>query len=218
MNIISITDLHGRFEISGLLEEKMKTANLVLITGDITHFGKEDEIHHLIEKIKSFNPNILAVPGNCDYPEVDSYLKKHSVSLNRKVLGFNGLQFAGLGGSLPCPVDTPLEFSDNKLQEFIEKDIIPFLSGKPFIFVTHQPPYNTITDIVSGGNHVGSKTIRNFIEEHKPVAVFCGHIHEATGIGDIAGTKIANPGPLATKSYTEAVITDKLEKMTIQSF
>ncbi len=60
--------------------------------------------------------------------------------------------------------------------------------------VSHQPPYDTINDQVSPGVHVGSNSIRKFIEEHQPLVCFSGHIHEGTGIDHIGNTAIVNPG------------------------
>ncbi len=36
--------------------------------------------------------------------------------------------------------------------------------------------------MVRGGRHVGSAAVRRFIERHRPLACFTGHIHEAAGM------------------------------------
>ena len=39
----------------------------------------------------------------------------------------------------------------------------------------------------------------DFILEHKPLAVICGHIHEGRGVEKIGETTVINPGSLGEK-------------------
>ena len=82
--------------------------------------------------------------------------------------------------------------------------------------VSHQPPYDTINDQVSPGVHVGSKSIRKFIEERQPLICFTGHIHEGTGIDHIGNTAIVNPGPAGKGSYVLTEILDgKIKRLEV---
>ena len=54
--------------------------------------------------------------------------------------------------------------------------------------------------------HVGSKTIRKFIEQVKPKLCFTGHIHEGIGIDFIGECPIINPGPFRKGKY--AIVKD----------
>jgi len=65
------------------------------------------------------------------------------------------------------------------------------------ILVSHTPPYNTNTDVIESGQHVGSKAIREFIERHQPEICLTGHIHESRNIDRIGKTLILNPGMLS---------------------
>jgi Icc-related predicted phosphoesterase len=60
----------------------------------------------------------------------------------------------------------------------LSKDI-----DRPFIFVSHSPPFNTPLDVIYNGNHVGSMSIRKFIDKWSKkgllIAAFHGHIHES---------------------------------------
>ena len=65
----------------------------------------------------------------------------------------------------------------------IEKDMA-YLSGiitGPFIFVSHSPPYFTNLDILDDGLHVGSISVKQFIEKwtnkKKLILSLHGHIH-----------------------------------------
>ncbi len=87
----------------------------------------------------------------------------------------------------------------------IEKDL-ERLSDKidrPFIFISHSPPYETPLDILYNGQSVGSLSIRRFIERWSRkgllIATFHGHIHESPQRSGLIHTKIGdslcfNPG------------------------
>jgi Icc-related predicted phosphoesterase len=87
----------------------------------------------------------------------------------------------------------------------IEKDLEALSKkiNKPFIFVSHSPPYHTPLDVIYNGLNVGSISIRRFIEKWSQegllIASLHGHIHESpfrsgsiqTNIGN---TLCLNPG------------------------
>ncbi len=67
------------------------------------------------------------------------------------------------------------------------------------VYVFHSPPYNTHLDVTYRNAHVGSKTIRAFIEEKQPPLTLHGHIHESPEVSgswrdSIGGTNCVNPG------------------------
>ena len=174
------------------------------IHGDITHFGTPGNANEIIHEVKKINPNIFAVPGNCDNLDIDRVLNKEGVGLHRKHVTIKGVAFAGLGGSLPCPGATPLEFSDEKMAAFLDESILGLDQGTPLILISHQPPYGTVADKLSSGMHVGSFSVSSFIEKHKPIACFCGHIHESRGLEKREHTWITNPGRLKDGWYAYA--------------
>jgi hypothetical protein len=215
MNIIGITDLHGRVDSIERVGKALSEADLVVLSGDITHFGGEREAKTVIEAVLRFNGNVYAVPGNCDYPGVLAYLEGERISLHRRSLTFEDRVIAGVGGSLPCPGRTPGEFGEDQFEEFLaelEKDVP---AGRPFIFVSHQPASGTACDLAGGRSHVGSRSIRSFIEKTRPIVCFSGHIHEAVGVDWIGDSRVVNPGPLKTESFALAVVTDRLERLEI---
>jgi Icc-related predicted phosphoesterase len=87
----------------------------------------------------------------------------------------------------------------------IETDLAQ-LSGqiqRPFIFVSHCPPYDTPLDMLASGAHVGSISIRRFIEKWSRrkllIASLHGHIHESAEVSNAISTRIngtlsINPG------------------------
>ncbi|MBN1415522.1 MAG: metallophosphoesterase [Bacteroidales bacterium] len=204
MKIIALADLHGKMDMIPRFGPVLVTADLVILTGDITHFGHYVEMQQVIKAVCEFNSSVFAVSGNCDYSDGEAFLVESGMNINGCLRDFQGLFFAGLSGSLSCPGKTPQEYSE---QEYGAK--LELLSQKirqPFILVSHQPPRRTINDRVFPGMHVGSKTIRKFIEAYEPCACFTGHIHEGIGIDTIGKTKIINPGPAKDGNYAALTI------------
>jgi Icc-related predicted phosphoesterase len=78
------------------------------------------------------------------------------------------------------------------------------------IFMFHAPPYDSgldtareinpadLTVVMRGGQPheipVGSKAVRQIIEEYQPLLSLHGHIHESRGITTIGRTTCINPG------------------------
>jgi Icc-related predicted phosphoesterase len=61
-----------------------------------------------------------------------------------------------------------------------------------------------VNDLAGIGRHVGSESVRAFIETVQPLLCFTGHIHEGRGMDSIGRTKVVNPGPLWTGNYAYA--------------
>jgi len=79
------------------------------------------------------------------------------------------------------------------------------------IVVAHSPPAYTKLDKAYIGGHVGSPSLRLFIEQAQPSVVFCGHIHEARGIDYIGDTVIANTGAASHGHCATAFFNGKVE-------
>jgi Icc-related predicted phosphoesterase len=204
MTIVALTDLHGKTDIIPLFGTVLNSADLIVLAGDNTHFGHHSQMQDVIQAVRRFNNTIIAVSGNCDYPDAEQYLVESGIGINGRYQELQGMFFAGLSGSLPCPGTTPHEFSEDEYQTSLEslaRDI-----HHPFILVTHQPPHGTKNDRVFLGFHVGSKTIRKFIEEFSPLVCFTGHIHEGSGIDTIHQTRIINPGPARDGNYASLIV------------
>lgn len=218
MIITYIVDIHGNTKPIDELGEALSTSDLVIVGGDLTQFGGEKDARDIIESIKTYNEEILAVTGNCDTKEVDDYLFAGNMNLHGQSVKLDSLSIIGAGGSLPCPTRTPNEYSEEEFTGILAKSIGGSDTGVPVILVSHQPPLNTTSDKVSSGDHVGSASVREFIEKTQPLACLTGHIHEAPGIDEIGVTKIVNPGPLGTRSYAYLDVTDKINTLEIRKF
>ncbi|MDP6778935.1 MAG: metallophosphoesterase, partial [Candidatus Latescibacteria bacterium] len=164
MIAVALADIHG--DTSRLVEmaDDLAGADVVLLVGDITDFGRRQEIRTVVDAVRGCNERILAVPGNCDYPEVADYLSEEGINLHRTWCEVEGVAFVGLGGSLPCPGQTPVEYSDAELGVFLHEATTGLAAEMPMVLVTHEPPYGTDVDKAYTGEHVGSEAVRRFIE------------------------------------------------------
>jgi hypothetical protein len=195
MKILTFVDLHGNLAALKKLVEKARKnkVSAFICAGDISFFGAE--LHELVKKFKDTAIPLIIIPGNHETPTaLHEVVKKSDFAkdIHGKTVIFESCLFFGCGGSKITPFSTPFELNDkefeNKLSKFRKE------KSNRFVFVVHEPPYNTKLDYIDGA-HVGSKSIRKFIEKYKPDYCICGHFHENVGKEDKVGkTKIINPG------------------------
>lgn len=201
MKIVSLTDIHGRVQAADLIADELAAADLVILPGDLTTFGKREEAQRVVDAVRKHNPNILAVMGNCDHAEVEQYLVEEGYCIHRAHQQVNGVVFAGLGGSLKCPIPTLNEWTEEQVADHLDAAIKGAPTNVPLVLVSHQPARDTVTDLAGNGAHVGSTAVRAFIERRKPLLCLSGHIHEARGTDAIGPTTLVNPGPFMEGRY-----------------
>ena len=103
MLIIGLADIHGDLGMLPRLAAELAAADLVLLIGDITRFGRPEGIDAVVTAVAAYNPRLLGVPGNCDSPGVDASLVARDIDLDGRGRVIDGIGFIGVGGSLPCP-------------------------------------------------------------------------------------------------------------------
>jgi len=201
MKIGYIVDIHGSV---GKLEKILKKfeengVEFIIVGGDVTDFGTLDEAIRILRSIRdNSNRNIYFVPGNCDDTKLlewEGAKKIHNI--HKKIYKANEIEIVGLGGSLITPFHTNIEFSEEEIREILKS----FNIKSEFLFVTHSPPHGCKLDRAFKIKHVGSKEIRKFIQEKKPLVVLTGHIHESSGVDKIGESVIVNPGPASKGRY-----------------
>ncbi len=217
MIIIGVTDVHGSVAALRTLADILCRADLVVFAGDITNFGGEAEAEQVMLPVIQRASRVLAVPGNCDFPGVDVFLDRQGVNLHGRGMAIDGVGFVGLGGSLTTPFQTPNECSEEDMAQHLNHGLSQVPLGLPMVLVSHQPPYRTACDRLFSGNHVGSRSVRGFIEENTPLVCFTGHIHESAGIDRIGPTYIINPGMLRSGRFAYAEINDEVKVIEIRS-
>ncbi|ETR72492.1 MAG: phosphoesterase [Candidatus Magnetoglobus multicellularis str. Araruama] len=197
---IGIGDIHNN--VSHLDHfPTLEKADGVIIHGDITNRGDFSQAALMITRIASKNPRVYAQAGNMDGMAIQDYLDQKNMTIHRK--GFElseGIGIMGVGMSTPTPFQTPGEFPEDQLNEWLEETWKSISHMPHTIVVTHDPPYGTRLDITSG-NHVGSRSVLSFIEKYQPDILLCGHIHESKGKDTIGRTRAVNPGDFASGGY-----------------
>ncbi|MEM1582087.1 MAG: metallophosphoesterase family protein [Candidatus Bathyarchaeia archaeon] len=219
MKILAGTDFHGfRPAFESFAEEaKMQEVNLVILSGDVTNFGTVDQAKSLLSILLKTDIPVFFVPGNCDPPSLIN-LNLNGLKCTHGVgVSYGELSFIGIGGSPITPFKTFFEMKEDEIAEILRGCINSLgseIKRHDVILISHSPPKDTKLDRTSLGMHVGSVSIRKFIEEQKPLMVICGHIHEAKGRDSINNTVIVNPGP--AKQGSCAVIMVKERKVEIE--
>ncbi|MFH1622997.1 MAG: metallophosphoesterase family protein [Candidatus Aenigmatarchaeota archaeon] len=201
MKIAVIADVHN--DIENMLQSLDKMSVLgfdaIVCPGDFTDvpprgFAQEDIGRLVIEELKAAGRPVVAVPGNLDLVLIP-VLGKAGVSVHGvgRVIGDVG--FYGFGGA-KTPFGTAYEPEESEIEAGLRKAYDSVKLAKFKVQVTHVPPFNTKTDMLPSGMHVGSKAVRMIVEELKPDVAVCAHIHEGRGVDEIGRTKIVNPGRL----------------------
>ena len=197
MKIVAFSDIHGKYEkVIEFL--KNNQVDLVILTGDITHFGPPELAGEILNEIASFDVPVLAIPGNCDPAELYGNMdNSNAINIHGRSVTINNVGICGFGGSNPTPFKTPLEFEEVEIYENAKKALEDVKDSKVTLFVTHAPPVDTKVDVLPSGDHVGSISIRKIIEESQPTVNVCGHIHESIATDKIGETEVINPGMTA---------------------
>ena len=163
----------------------------------------------LFRKFKKENKNkeVYLIMGNDDFRvnlEVLEAAEKNKIlkSIHKKSIRLNeNFNIAGYSFVNPTPFRLkdwekpdfenekgPSQIFDEEIRSIekengtIQEDLInlkKLSNPKKTIYAVHAPPYNTKLDVITDGNHVGSKSVRELIEKEQPLLTLHGHIHES---------------------------------------
>ena len=199
MKFCAVSDLHGNV---GVIPKIISCArkfqcDFIVFCGDLTNFGSVEDGIEVLEKLSESGLELLFVPGNCDPKGLIDVKIKDVMCIHGKLFCIDSFGFIGVGGSTPTPFGTPFELSENEIWSLLERIVGEIDDFNRVILVSHDPPYNTVLDFTFAGFHVGSKSIRKFILQYKPLMGIHGHIHEGKGVDKLNGVYIINPGASA---------------------
>ena len=213
MRVLILSDFHGYHEAftKAAFEANRLKVELIALCGDITNFGHVKQARSLMTPLTNLNLPTLYVPGNCDLSSFFEEKIYKAQNIHAKCVTIKDYTFIGVGGAPSCHLNTPLEFPEKWIMNSLNKGYKMCPSPKKLIVLSHSPPINTKIDLAYLNKHIGSQSLRRFVEEKKPLAVFCGHVHEASGIDWIGETLVINPGPAKKGNYALVEINDRIQ-------
>jgi Icc-related predicted phosphoesterase len=204
MRLLAITDLHGEADRLDAILEAAAPVDMIFLGGDITNFGTPEEAARLVRLAQAAGPPVWAVAGNCDSPEIEHELLVMGISLHGRGIVHHGLGLHGLSGMPPW--HKPMyQFSEEELAERLEAGYAAIHGAARHVVVSHAPPHG-LCDRTRFFQHVGSTSLRQFIQRRQPALVLCGHIHEARGTDRLGPTLVANCGAARAGYYAVAEI------------
>ncbi|MEM2638370.1 MAG: metallophosphoesterase family protein, partial [Candidatus Hadarchaeales archaeon] len=207
LKILVAADFHGAATAESNLSKFLERGyDCAILIGDLTEFGPPEVAESILSLVESFKIPVLSVPGNCDPKDILAILDRHGANLHGKCRKIGDVIFVGLGGSNITPFRTPFELTEAEILEELSA-LLEGVKGR-WALVTHAPPFETKLDELPSGTHVGSKSVRQIVEEKQPLLLACGHIHEARAIDRIKNTIMVNPGPISKGFAAEVVITE----------
>ncbi|MFQ5909176.1 MAG: metallophosphoesterase family protein [Thermoplasmata archaeon] len=206
MRMLAATDIHSSNPGARAIRNAVLAhrPELTLICGDVTHFGPLSWAEAFLENLPG---DVLAIPGNCDPPEMVSILEDLGISLHAKEVKIEGHAFVGLGASSLTPFNTPFELSEDEIRSTLRP-----LMKRGAILVTHDAPRGHL-DKTAQGDSVGSAAIREVIEEFSPTFSIFGHIHESPGVQE-EKTIFVNPGAAMFGRY--AIIDTETQEVLLK--
>lgn len=180
MKLLAASDIHksmnALYSINSAIENH--DPDVLVLCGDITHFGDKEWADHFLESINI--DDIFGVIGNCDPEQIKEAYKDNAGNyLHLKKLRREGLEFIGLSGS---------NYSEDEVEEFMKK------GENSDIVVLHAPPYG-YNDDAARNKHIGERSVLKAIDKIDPRLVLTGHVHEDKGTVKEGGTIYVNPGP-----------------------
>jgi 3',5'-cyclic AMP phosphodiesterase CpdA len=208
--LAQLSDLHirepgrlayGRVDTAGCLQRAVSTLcglkqapDAVVITGDLTDFGRPAEYEHLARLLAPLAMPVFLLPGNHD----DREQLRRSFPAHG-YLGREGfIQYAAdIGGLCLIALDTcvPLHSHGTLCAErlaWLEAQLA-LCQGRPVIIAMHHPPFDTgIGHMDEIGLQEGAAALEAIVARNAHVErIVCGHLHRAIDVrfgGSIAST------------------------------
>lgn len=188
------------------------------------------------ERLKGTKIKCYISPGNDDRFDIDPMLRESSVVIYPEEIVVSiddHHEMISSGWANITPWNSPREVPEEELIKKFDPMIQKVQNMENAIFNLHVPPYNTPLDlapeldatlkpVVKGGGgismiHVGSTTVRQLIEQYKPLLGLHGHIHESRGFVKIGRTLCINPG----SEYGEGILRGaviNLDQKSVKSY
>ncbi len=163
------------------------------------------------ERMREYGIDCFVMAGNDDPWSCDRVLQSASYvqACDGKVVDVGGHEMISCAYANPTPWNSPRELDEDKLYSTIKELAERLEKPSRAIFNLHVPPYGSgldtaneinpdLTVVYKGGQPnpipVGSRAVRQIIEEYQPMLALHGHIHESRGEALIGRTLAINTG------------------------
>jgi uncharacterized protein len=210
MYLLCLTDLHGNGAMLQRIFAAVKTADMILLGGDLTNFGTPEDAERMVRQAQTLGAPVLAVAGNCDSADIDGRLLELGVSLHARGIVREGVGIHGLS-AIPPWRSGMHQFTEAQLAAALRAGYADIAGAKHHVVLAHTPPHGGKRDRTLIFQHVGSVALRSFIDETQPGLVICGHVHEARGSEMLGRTLVVNCGPAAHGYYALAEVGDEVK-------
>ncbi len=186
------------------------------------------------ERLRPQGLKLYVIPGNDDRFEVDDDLRTSDVLVycEGEVVEFGGMEVASCGFTNPTPWHTPRELPDGALKEKLDAVASKVSNLETAIFNFHCPPVETVIDLAprltpdfkvvaragtTQMDHVGSRAVRDILQEYQPMLGLHGHIHESRGKDSVGRTVCLNPGSEYNQGVLHGVVIDLENRKVVNS-
>lgn len=215
LQMLVLGDIHADLNALGCILASAKVSgekyDMVVCTGD---FGSEAlkaggrsssdverrlygvSVRAVMESLAVLELPVVFVPGNHDSVNLNTSGTIHNVDLlgSGTACEVNGWQLVGVGGSPWTPLRFGYEWNDANLAERVGDTL---QGGPARVWLTHSPPWVSRCDLGGPhGQHLGSRALRNMMDERQPRLLLCGHIHEGFGCEVVGSTVVLNAGAI----------------------
>jgi Icc-related predicted phosphoesterase len=173
------------------------------------------------ERLAKSKAKLFIAAGNDDPLEIETTLNKSTrfVNVGDKKFEVDEHEIICCTYSGLTPWKTPRECEEDELAARIESLTSQVRDFENSIFLTHDPPIDTILDVcpklsedmtpsATDEIHAGSKAVLDAIKKYQPLLSIHGHIHESKGIIEIGRTICINPGSEYSQGILRGVIVD----------
>jgi uncharacterized protein len=193
-------------------EIEQRAADTEALFGDVAR----EEIRRWVELAEARgtsngSSNLFVMAGNDDPWYVDEILAASPalVFCDDRVVPVDGHEMLSSSYANPTPWNSPRELDEDALYDRLKRLADQLEEPARSIFNLHVPPYDSrlddapdlkpdLTPRYSGGHPVmkpvGSRAVRQLIEEVQPLLALHGHIHESKGETRIGRTLALNSG------------------------
>jgi len=215
MRIAALADLHFTPQSYDRIRDQMNRirdeADLLVLAGDLTNFGKPEEIESMLNSLVRLRIPIVAVLGNHDYESGKSEeLMKLLVQEGVKLLDGTGYERDGVGfaGTKGFPGGfgrgALTAFGEPEVKAFVqaaideslklERALSQLRTAKRVVVVHYSPIATTVQgEPVEIFPYLGSSRLMEVIDRHGADLVLHGHAHHGSADGKTtAGCPVHN--------------------------